>query len=237
MISDHPLPFAFALSSFEATFAKNSLLDIIHPLAQGYAEQMSVPEEGLLKEISDYTFSQHAHPHMLSGQVQGRLLAAFSRMLKPTYILEIGTFTGYSALCLAEGLAENGELHTLEKSPADVVLAKAFFQKSPYFKKIHIHEGDALELIKNVSHPWDLVFIDADKSEYIRYYETLLPLLKSGSWILADNVLFHGQVLENPVSGKNARAIAAFNEHVKKDHRVEQVLLTVRDGLLLVRKK
>jgi len=198
---------------------------------------MSAAEEGLLKEISDYTFSHHAQPHMLSGQVQGRLLAGLSRMLKPTYILEIGTFTGYSALCLAEGLTENGELHTLEKNPADVVLSQAFIHKSPLGKKIRVHEGDALELIQEIRLPWDLVFIDADKTQYIRYYETLLPLLKTGSWIVADNVLFHGQVLEQPVSGKNALAIAAFNEHVKNDDRVEQVLLTVRDGLLLVRKK
>jgi len=212
-------------------------LEIILPLAQEYAERMSSAESNLLKEISDFTYGHHAQPHMLSGQVQGRLLASMSRMIAPTWILEIGTFTGYSALCLAEGLRPGGELHTLEKNPEDVRLSKAYFGRSQWKDQIFVHEGDALSLIPGLHKNWDLVFIDADKPNYINYYETVLPLLSSGGWIIADNVFFHGQVLENTISGKNAVAIHAFNEHVGADERVEKVMLTVRDGLMIIRKK
>jgi len=158
-------------------------------------------------------------------------------MIAPTWILEIGTFTGYSALCLAEGLRPGGELHTLEKNPEDVRLSKAYFGRSQWKDQIFVHEGDALSLIPGLHKNWDLVFIDADKPNYINYYETVLPLLSSGGWIIADNVFFHGQVLENTISGKNAVAIHAFNEHVGADERVEKVMLTVRDGLMIIRKK
>lgn len=212
-------------------------MEIILPLAQEYSEKITSAENELLKEISDFTYAHHAQPHMLSGQVQGRLLAALSRMISPTCILEIGTFTGYSALCLAEGLKPGGELHTLEKNPDDVKLSKSYFERSPWKEQIFVHEGDALQLIPGLQKSWDLVFIDADKPNYINYYEAVLPLLRKGAWIIADNVFFHGQVLDAAVSGKNAIAIHAFNEHIKSDLRVEQVMLTVRDGLLVIRKK
>lgn len=202
-----------------------------------YAEQYASPLDNLLQEILDYTLQNHPHSTMISGHVQGQLLRQLSMMLRPKRVLEIGTFTGFSGLCLAEGLAEDGLLYTLELREQDAATAKGYFDKSPFKNKIKLLVGDAGESISQLAETWDLVFIDADKTGYINYYEQVLPSIRPGGFILADNVLFHGEVLKKPLKGKNAIAIAAFNEHVKNDQRVEQVLLTVRDGLLLVRKK
>jgi len=210
---------------------------IISPQAEAYAQLFTSADDALLKEIEEYTNAHHPHAHMLSGQVQGKFLAFLSTILRPKYVLEIGTFTGYSALCLAEGLQSNGELHTIECREEDAQTAQNYFSKSYRKDQIHLHIGNAGEIIPTLEHPWDLVFIDADKTGYIDYYEQLVPRMAENGIILADNVLFHGQVLEAPISGKNAKAIHAFNEHVKKDTRTEQVLLTIRDGLLMVKKK
>jgi caffeoyl-CoA O-methyltransferase len=174
---------------------------------------------------------------MLSGQVQGRFLSFISKILQPKYVLEIGTFTGYSALCLSEGVIEGGELHTIEIRQADAALALTNFKESPYNKVITQHVGNAKEIIPELPIQWDLVFIDADKVSYIEYYELVIPRLSKKGLIIADNVLFHGQVLEEPIKGKNALAIDAFNKHVSNDPRVEQVMLSVRDGLLLIKKR
>ena len=191
----------------------------------------------LINEVLEYTLNNHLHAHMVSGKEQGLLLQFISRMIRPNRILEIGTFTGFSGLCLAEGLAEDGELHTLELREEDAATAQAYFNRSSAKEKIHLHVGDASEIIQTLNHKWGLVFIDADKPGYIDYYNLVLPNLQPGGWILADNVLFHGEVLKEPVTGKSAKAIAAFNEHVKNDDRTEQMILTVRDGLMLIRKR
>ena len=153
------------------------------------------------------------------------------------YILEIGTFTGYSALCLATGLRSDGELHTIEIRNEDALIASENFKKSKQANQLNLHIGNALEIIPGLPYQWDLVFIDADKVAYIDYYEIIVPKLNTGAVIIADNVLFHGQVLEATIKGKNALAIHAFNEHVANDNRTEQVLLTIRDGLSIIRKK
>lgn len=191
----------------------------------------------MLLDINRQTTTQHAQPHMLSGHVQGRFLSLISTILAPKYVLEIGTFTGYSALCLAEGLLPGGELHTIELRPDDAAFSQANFDKSERRNQIHLHTGDARTVLPELDRPWDLVFIDADKTGYIGYYEMVVPQLRPGGLILADNVFFHGQVLEEPVSGKNAKAIQAFNEHVQQDPRTEQVLVTLRDGILMIKKK
>lgn len=209
----------------------------IQPLAEAYAARFTSPETPLLEEINLHTMANHPHAHMLSGHVQGKFLSFFSTILQPSYVLEIGTFTGYSALCLAEGLSAGGELHTLEMREEDAATAKANFSKSEKNKQIHLHLGNAKEIIPELKHVWDLVFIDADKTAYIDYYEMVVPTMRNGGWILADNVLFHGEVLEETVTGKNAKAIQAFNEHVQKDPRTEQLLITIRDGLLMIKKK
>jgi predicted O-methyltransferase YrrM len=157
--------------------------------------------------------------------------------LAPTHILEIGSFTGFSALCLAEGLTSNGTLHTIELRTEDAQKAKAAFDTNPRSKQLHMHIGDAKEIIPTLQKKWDLVFIDADKTSYIEYYNLVLPFLNDKGIIIVDNVLFHGEVLEESVKGKSAKAIQAFNEYVLLDQNTEQVMLTIRDGLTLIRKK
>jgi len=212
-------------------------LDIVAPAAQAYAERHTSPDEQLLAELEEWTVRTHADPHMISGRLQGQLLGQLSRMIAPEMILEIGTFVGYSALCLARGLRPGGRLVTLEIREEDARLARSWFDRSPSGHLIECLQGDALALMENLDETWDLVFLDADKVNYTRYYEAVLPRLRPGGWIIADNVLFHGQVLEPSVKGKSARAIEAFNEHVSNDPRVETVMLTVRDGLMIIRKK
>jgi len=212
-------------------------MDFINHLAEEYVNQFSSPESKELAEINQQTYATHPKAHMLSGKVQGLFLQFISSILQPKYILEIGTFTGYSALCLAEGLQKEGELHTIELREDDAATAKANFSKSYNNKQVTLHCGNALDIIETLPYQWDLVFIDADKTAYIEYYELLVPRLSNKGIILADNVLFHGQVLEDQVSGKNAKAIQLFNEHVMNDPRTEQVLLTIRDGISLIRKK
>ena len=211
--------------------------EIVNDKATRYATHFSEPTDELLREIENYTGQHHAYANMLSGPLQGKLLEMLSAIIMPERILEIGTFTGYSALCLAKGLAQNGKLHTIELRPEDVQLSKSFFAKSSHRNQIILHEGNALNIIPELKETWDLIFIDADKGNYINYYELTLPHLRRGGVILADNVLFHGEVLEDKIKGKNAIAIQAFNEYVAGDERVQRVIMTVRDGLMLIRKK
>jgi len=212
-------------------------VSIVHPGAEQYAEHYTSPEDDVLKTINEQTGSNHPKAHMLSGHVQGKFLEFISTLLQPENILEIGTFTGYSAICLAKGLREGGALHTIEIRPEDANTSAANFALAQKDNLIHLHVGNALEIIPTIDLKWDLVFIDADKTAYIDYYELVIPRLSQRGLIIADNVLFHGQVLEEPIPGKNARAVEAFNKHVAADNRVEQVMLTVRDGLLLIKKK
>lgn len=212
-------------------------MELVYPAAEAYAKQYTSELDEVLQEIEDYTMTNHPHAHMLSGHVQGKVLELFSRMIAPGAILEIGTFTGFSALCLAKGLREDGKLTTLELREEDAATAAKYFAKAGMENKIDLLVGDALQIIPTLQETWDLVFIDADKVNYINYYELTLPAVRSGGWILADNVFFHGEVLEENIKGKNAKAIQAFNEHLKKDDRIERAMLTIRDGLFLVQKK
>ena len=210
-------------------------MELINRKAEAYAQNFSSAEDVLLEEIAAYT-NQRPNAQMLSGHVQGKILETVSCLSQPKRILEIGTFTGYSALCLAKGLQPGGELHTIELCREDANTAHFFFSKSLHNKKIVLHVGNAVHIIPTLHEEWDIVFIDADKVGYIDYYELTLPQLKQNGLIIADNVLFHGEVLEENIKGKNAIAINAFNAHVTNDKRVEQVMLTVRDGLMLIRK-
>ncbi|HEX7845576.1 MAG TPA: O-methyltransferase [Chitinophagaceae bacterium] len=178
----------------------------------------------------------HKEYGMLSGHVQGKVLEMISCMIRPRRVLEIGTFTGYSALCLAKGLSEDGKLHTLELREEDAKLARSFFDRSVYADQIISHSGNALDIIPSLNETWDLVFIDADKPAYIEYFNLVLPRLRKNGFILADNIFFHGQVLEEKVSGKSAKGIQAFNEFIKQRTDIEKVILTIRDGLYLIRK-
>lgn len=212
-------------------------MNLISSVAEKYAEQISTPNQELLQVVYETTLTQHAQYHMLSSNVQGNFLSFISCILQPTYILEIGSFTGYSALCLAKGLTPKGQLHTIELRENDAKIAKENFSKSLNAEQLILHQGNAIEIIPTLNHKWDLVFIDADKTGYIDYYEMIVPSLSDRGIIIADNVLFHGQIFEEPITGKNAKAIEAFNKHVLNDNRTEQVLLTIRDGLLMIKKK
>lgn len=212
-------------------------MQLVNELAEKYAEKFTSTQSELLETIHKQTLASHPHAHMLSSRLQGQVLSFISLMRNPKYVLEIGTFTGYSALCLAEGLKQDGELHTIELRESDAETAKSNFKISDYADRIFLHHGNAQDIIPSLSYTWDLVFIDADKTNYINYYEAVLPRLSDNGLIIADNVLFHGQVLEKNISGKNALAIHAFNEHVANDSRTEQVMLTVRDGLTLIKKR
>jgi caffeoyl-CoA O-methyltransferase len=212
-------------------------MDMIEPLAQAYAERYSSATAPLLEEIAAYTAANHPEAQMLSGPLQGKFLEIVSRLMRPRRILEIGTFMGYSSLCLAAGLAEDGRLHTIELREADADLAEGNFRQANWQDRIILHRGNALAIIPTLQEVWDLVFIDADKTGYIDYYKLVMPKLRPGGLILADNVLFHGQVLQPEVEGKSAKAIQAFNEMVALDKSVEKVMLTVRDGLFLIQKK
>lgn len=212
-------------------------LELVHPLAEKYAEKFSSQEDDLLKSISAETIQSHAEPHMMSGHLQGQFLEIISKLVRPLRVLEIGTMIGYSTICLAKGLAADGLLHTIEKREQDAAIAQQHFEKAGLSGKIKLHVGIAAEIIEQLNETWDLVFIDADKPSYAKYYELVKPRLRKGGIILADNVLFHGDVLAETIKGKNGKAIHAFNEMIAADDEVEKVMLTLRDGLTIIRKK
>lgn len=212
-------------------------MELINPLAESYAEKHSLPEDPLLEEIFTNTQLTHKHAHMMSSRLQGKFLEIFSILLQPTRILEVGTFVGFSTICLARGLQNGGKLHTIELREEDAKTARHNFNHSNLGDRIILHVGNALEVIPELIETWDIVFIDADKTGYLAYYNLILPAVRQGGVILADNVLFHGEVLTTPITGKNAKAIHDFNEYVKQDERVEQVMIPMRDGLMLIRKK
>jgi len=211
-------------------------VDIIHPRIQAYAETFSSPEDDLLKEIAAFTEQNHPEHHMLSGHLQGKLLEMISRMIQPKRILEIGTFTGYSALCLAKGLSGDGRLHTVELREKDAATAKDFFSRSSFSEQIILHTGNALDIVPFLSETWDLVFIDADKVSYIEYFKNVLPQVRQNGFILADNIFFHGEVLADEVKGKSAKAIQQFNGFVRERNDIDKMIITLRDGLYLIRK-
>ena len=195
-------------------------------------------ESALLADLNRQTHLKILQPRMLSGALQGRYLSFLSKLLKPQHILEIGTYTGYSALCLAEGLAPSGRLDTIEINDELETFILSYFNRSAFADQLNLHLGDALEIIDQLVKPWDLVFIDADKPRYLDYYQKLIPHLKSGAVILADNVLWSGKVLKEPKPrDESTIALLKFNRVVQNDERVENMLLPFRDGLMCIRKK
>ena len=210
-------------------------LEIINKRAQLYAENFSSEEDHLLKKINEFT-QTHPEAHMLSGHLQGKVLEMLSTMIRPRRILEIGTFTGYSALCLAKGLTDDGQLHTIEIREEEAAIARRFFSESPLGPRIILHQGSALEIVPKLEETWDLVFIDADKPAYIEYFNLVLPKLRKNGFIFADNIFFHGEVLESGVTGKSAKGIKAFNEYIQQRTDIDKLILTLRDGLYLIRK-
>lgn len=202
-----------------------------------YLENSCEPENELLKHINRETHLKVSMPRMLSGHYQGKLLSMISKMINPERILEIGTFTGYATLCLAEGLRENGRIYTIDINLELEDMVRSNFKRSNLDSKIMYQIGDAKEIIPTLNETFDLVFIDADKKNNATYYDMIMDKVRSGGLILVDNVLWSGKVLDESVSDQKTSFISKFNEMVSSDQRVEKLILPIRDGLFLIRKK
>ena len=201
-----------------------------------YVTNHSENEPELLAQLNRETYQKVLQPRMLSGHFQGRVLSMLSKLIRPTSILEIGTYTGYSALCLCEGLQENGVLHTIDIKEELVDFQRKYFDKSVWGRQIHQHLGEALNIIPTLHSKFDLVFIDADKENYIHYFHLIIPLMNKGGIILSDNVLWSGKVLEDVKEGDlTTKILLEYNQLLKNDPRVETVLLPIRDGLTVSR--
>lgn len=201
-----------------------------------YIECHSEKEPQYLSDLNKETYQKVLLPRMLSGHFQGRVLSMLSKLIRPVNILEIGTYTGYSALCLCEGIQENGQLHTIDIKEELIDFQRKHFDKSPWGKQIVQHLGEAINIIPGLDKKFDLVFIDADKENYIRYFEMIVPKMNQGGVILSDNVLWSGKVLE-PLQKNDwsTKVLLEYNQLLKNDPRVETVLLPIRDGLTVSR--
>ncbi|HCE53945.1 MAG TPA: methyltransferase [Lutibacter sp.] len=203
-----------------------------------YVVNHSQKEPELLQQLNKETWQKVLNPRMLSGGYQGRILSMISKLIKPKAILEIGTYTGYSALCLAEGMPKNGTLFTIDKNEELEDFAKKYFEKSPFNKQIKQFVGNALDIIPTLNQKFDLVFIDADKENYITYFKMIIDKMNSCGVILSDNVLWSGKVVEKiEPNDKDTKALVAYNEMLNNDDRIETILLPIRDGLSISRVK
>jgi caffeoyl-CoA O-methyltransferase len=211
-------------------------MEFIDPLLDKYVCDHTANESDLLKKINRETYLEVLQPRMLSGHFQGRVLSMFSKMIQPDRILEIGSYTGYSALCLAEGLTPNGKLVTIDINEELAPRVRGYFAESSYANQIDYQIGVAMELIPTLNEKWDIVFIDADKHNYINYYNLIFPMVKIGGYIIADNVLWSGKVIDSTQNDKDTELLREYNLLNHEDERVEEVLFPIRDGLMISRK-
>ncbi|MFX0557352.1 O-methyltransferase [Maribacter sp. CXY002] len=211
-------------------------MHFLSSVMENYLAENSQDEPQLLQELTRETHLKVIQPRMITGHFQGRVLSLLSKIINPRYILEIGTYTGYSALCLAEGLQKNGELHTIDVNAELFAMQRKYFDKSGFGKQIIQHTGNALDLIPAIDVQFDLIFIDAEKKQYLNYLETILPKTRPGTVILSDNVLWSGKVVEplNP-KDKTTKVLLDYNKKLKEHPKLETVLLPIRDGLTLSR--
>ena len=208
-----------------------------HPeLLDRYLLEHSTEEDPVLTELARHTYLNEVHPRMLSGHILGSFLGLFSKLLSPRRILEIGTYTGYSAICLARGLREGGKLTTIEVNDELREISLSFFKKAGLAKQIELINGDALLVLPSLKERFDLVFIDANKDDYPAYYDLVVERVTPGGYILVDNVLWAGKVMDIPPADDTTRTIHQFNQQVNKDRRVENLLLPLRDGLMVIKK-
>jgi caffeoyl-CoA O-methyltransferase len=214
------------------------MLTLVPEEIEEYARRQTTPVPALLEELREVTYASMELPQMQVGVLEGRFLQLLVQLTGARRGVEIGMFTGYSALMMAAGLPEGGELITCDIDPEAEAIARRFFDRSPHGGKIHVRMGPALETLAGLEGPFDFAFVDADKASYARYFDALVPLLRSGGWIAADNTLWSGAVIEDAAEqDDDTRALTDFSRHVAEDDRVEQVLLTIRDGITLIRKK
>lgn len=212
-------------------------MDFLPKEIDKYSTDHTQSESELLSQLNRETHVKMLIPRMLSGHMQGRIISAISHMMRPKHVLEIGTYTGYSALCFAEGLAEYGKITTVDMNEELTPMVEKYFSKSKYANQIDFKIGNAIEVIPTLEGPFDLVFIDADKENYANYFDLIIDKVPSGGFILADNVLWSGHVLKAKVEmDKNTLAIDEFNKKVHNDPRVENVLFPIRDGIMVLRK-
>ena len=212
-------------------------MDFLSSEIENYSLSHTSEENDLLKDLNRQTHVQVLQPRMLSGHLQGRILSMFSCMIRPSRVLEIGTYTGYSALCIAEGISENGKIITIDSNKELEPFTRTYFSKSKFNDQIEFIVGNALSVIPQLEEIWDLVFIDADKENYLNYYESVLKNVRKGGFIIADNVLWSGKVTQEISPNDNETfGIVEFNKKVNEDSRVENVLVPVRDGLMVLRK-
>ena len=212
-------------------------MELIDEKINEYSEAHSTPESGILRSLNRETHANVLMPRMLSGHLQGRLLSMFSRMIRPDSILEIGTYTGYSGLCLAEGLTEKGIIHTIDINDELTPLVKKYVKLSGLETKFNILTGNAIDIIPNLNGPFDLVFIDADKINYSNYFDLVFEKVRQGGFIIADNVLWSGKIISpKDKMDKDTLALSVFNEKIKDDSRLEKIMVPVRDGLLVMQK-
>ena len=212
-------------------------MDFLSSEIENYSLSHTSEENDLLKDLNRQTHVQVLQPRMLSGHLQGRILSMFSHMIRPSRVLEIGTYTGYSALCIAEGISENGKIITIDSNKELEPFTRTYFSKSKFNNQIEFIVGNALNVIPQLEETWDLVFIDADKENYLNYYELVLKNVRKGGFIIADNVLWSGKVTQEISSNDNETyGIVEFNKKVNEDSRVENVLVPVRDGLMVLKK-
>lgn len=213
-------------------------MDFLNEKIEEYVNQHSSSEPEILARLNRETHLKILQPRMLSGHLQGRVLSMLMKMIRPQRILEIGTYTGYSALCMAEGLAQAGELHSIDINEELTDFVQKYVNEAGHQDKIKLHVGNALEIIPLLKEDWDVVLIDADKNNYINYYNLLIDNLKSGSYIIADNVLWSGKVIEDyNQQDEDTKTLIDFNKMIQKDERIENVLFPIRDGLMVLRKK
>jgi caffeoyl-CoA O-methyltransferase len=212
-------------------------MELIDEKLLKYCENNSLKESRILIELSRFTHLNVLSPRMLSGHLQGSFLALLSKIMRPQNILEIGTYTGYSAICLAQGLQEDGTLITIDRNEELEDIVNSFLNKAQLQNKVKMFVGDAKQIIPKLEHNWDLIFIDADKEAYIQYFDLVIDRLNSGGVIIADNVLWSGKIVDENTKDKSCLALQKFNEYVLNDDRVENVLLPIRDGLNVIRKK
>ena len=213
-------------------------MDFIDKKIQDYCDAHTNSESDVLKKLNRDTHANVLQPRMLSGHFQGKLLSMFSKMIRPKIILEIGTYTGYSAICLAEGLVENGKLITIDVNAEQETRIRRYIAEAGMEKQIQFIVGDAYNIIKTLPHNYDLVFIDADKPNYLKYYKQVIELVNPGGYIIADNVLWSGKVVDEKelAKDKDTQFLDEFNKFIQQDERVENILLPVRDGLMVMRK-
>ena len=213
-------------------------MDFIPKDINSYCEKYTQREDEVLYQLHRETYQKILRPRMLSGHLQGQILTFFSKMIQPKHILEIGTYTGYSAICLARGLKEGGKLHTIDVNEELEDFSNSYFEKAGLKNDIVMHIGKAINVVPKLDVEWDLVFIDADKENYINYYNMVLPLVKKGGFIISDNVLWSGKVTQPIDAGdKETKILVELAELINADSRVENVLMPIRDGLLVARKK